>query len=49
MNLRLTKLPDKLMTLGDYAFGWCEYVTFSAFPNGLQTIPTQAFAGCKRA
>ena len=41
-----TVIPDGVISIGDYAFDGCEYLTNINIPNSLTTIGFAAFLGC---
>lgn len=41
-------LPDGLISIGDYAFYYCETLISINLPDGLSNIGTRAFEGCKQ-
>lgn len=44
--IALTKLPNSLITIGDYAFRYNYHNTFTDIPSGVTSIGTGAFGDC---
>lgn len=47
-NLSKVRLPDTLITIGDYAFNGCENLTDIEIPDSVTTIGNSAFWGCEK-